>query len=219
MYAIVLTTSSWLPIAIALFASVTAPIMLNALNTRNASRERDRLWEREDEKAREAAAQRAADIARQNQVAKRAEEAAELLAEATARAAAKAEDARIALIASNETVARIARESAASTNAELRVIHRLVNSSLLAAMQAELDSTLRLRAVLKELIAANKNAGIEPTPESAALMATTDARIIELGSEVEERRRATSDAAAEIAASEASRVAFGTALPEPESAT
>jgi hypothetical protein len=189
VYAIVFSAGSWLPIAIALFASVTAPIMLNALNTRNASRERDRLWAREDDKAREAAAQRAADIARQNQVAKRAEEAAALLAEATARAAAKAEDARVALIASNETVAKIAKEAAHSTDQKLDVIHRLVNSQLLVAMKAEFDSTVRLSVVLKELIAVNKAAGIAPTAESAELLATTDARIAELASQVQEREK------------------------------
>jgi hypothetical protein len=181
--------SSVYPIAIAIFASITAPIFLNALNTRNASRERQLLWDREDGKAREAQAQRADDIERQNEVARKAERAADRLAVATAQASQKAEEARVALLHSNELVAKVALEQAHITDQKLDVIHRLVNSQLLVAMQAELDSTIRLSLVLKELTAVNRRSGIEPTRESVELLATADARIAELGVQISERER------------------------------
>ena len=54
---------------------------------------------------------------------------------------------------------------------KLGEIHTLVNSNMTAAMQGELDSTIRERAALIELKASRKDAGKDPSPDALAAIA------------------------------------------------
>ncbi len=110
-------------IIVALFTSVTAPIML----ARRVNQEH-----RED---------RDADWARQDKVAAHAAEAAALLA------ANQTEAARL-LKANNEQVA----ETASITQAQLTEIHIAVNSTLTARMTETLDALRAQYALMKRLI-------------------------------------------------------------------
>lgn len=90
----------------------------------------------------------------------------------------------------------VAEEVAAGTatllvesNNKLDVIHTLVNSSLTAAMQSELDAVIEKLALKKENIELKAAAGQEPSPETVlAIEATTD-RIGELRAGLSDRLR------------------------------
>jgi len=152
----------------AVFASITAPLIL-AHRTERMHRE-DRLadYERQDKVAR-AAEQTATDlIASQKRIADQAAEAARLLLDA------------------NERVAKTAQV----TNGKLDVIHTLVNSNMTAAMQAEYDATVRELAMMREVLALKEAAGGSPGPESEAAIAATEAKLAQLAAALEDRAQA-----------------------------
>lgn len=117
--------------------------------------------------AKRADAKEKRDNARQDQVAVQAAKAAQLLLE------------------QNKLVA----ESATITNNKLDIIHTLVNSSLTASMQAELDATTREMAMMLEVISLKKAAGHEPSVEALANIETTQERISELTVKLSERNK------------------------------
>lgn len=82
------------------------------------------------------------------------------------------------------------------TNGKLDVIHTLVNSSMTAALQSELDAIVRELAMMNEVIALHKAAGREPSKQALAALLSTDSRITELRASLAERAKQ-----AEIAAS------------------
>jgi hypothetical protein len=133
------------------------------------------------------------DYAREDAVALQAAEAAKLLVERQDAIAAKtAETARLLAVntrAVTET-AHAAAEVAQRTNDKLDVIHVLVNSNMTAAMQAELDATLREAAMIQEVIELKKAAGSEPTVETLAALESARNKIGELGSALKDRLRA-----------------------------
>jgi hypothetical protein len=160
----------------AIFASITAPLIL-AHRTERMHRE-DRLadYERQDKVAR-AAEQTATDlIASQKRIADQAAEAAKLLLDA------------------NERVARTAQV----TNGKLDVIHTLVNSNMTAAMQSEYDATVRELAMMREVMALKEAAGGSPGAEARAAIAATEVKLAELAAALEDR----AEAAARVAAGE-----------------
>jgi len=152
----------------AVFASITAPLIL-AHRTERMHRE-DRLadYERQDKVAR-AAEQTATDlIASQKKIADQASEAASLL------------------LAANERVAQTAQV----TNGKLDVIHTLVNSNMTAAMQSEYDATVRELAMMREVLELKEAAGREPGPEAQAAIAATEVKLAELAAALEDRAEA-----------------------------
>jgi len=97
--------------------------------------------------------------------------------------AAKAAEAARLLLAANERVA----ETAKVTNGKLDVIHTLVNSNMTAAMQAELDATIREHAMMIEVVALKQSAGHEPSVTSLAAIEATERKIAELQAALRDR--------------------------------
>jgi hypothetical protein len=177
-------------VAVVLFSSVTAPLILAARTERMHREDRKADYARQDKVAADAA--EASDKAREAAaaVAEQAAEAARLLLESQEQVAAHAEDARVQaeeaarlLLENNELVER----TSAGISGKLGVIHDLVNSSMTAAMQAELDATRRELAMMREVVELNRQAGREPTVEALAAIEATSARIMELSAALRDR--------------------------------
>lgn len=91
------------------------------------------------------------------------------------------------LLIANERVAN----STLLTNNKLDVIHTLVNSNMTAAMQSELDATVRELAMMREVIGLNRNAGREPTELTLAAINVTEDRVNELKAQLQTRLEQT----------------------------
>jgi hypothetical protein len=111
--------------------------------------------------------EKAQDYAREDAVAERAAVAARLLAVNTQKVV----------------------DSTQETHDKLDVIHVLVNSNMTAAMQAELDATVREAAMIQEVIDLKRNHGIEPTVEALATLESARKKISELRAELADRLR------------------------------
>lgn len=105
------------------------------------------------------------DWERQDQVATKVSEAAEKLAESN----------------------KIMTASAESTGRKLDVIHTLVNSNMTAALQGELNATLRELAMMQEVLALKSKSGLTPTPEALAAIQSAEKAIAELTTTLAER--------------------------------
>jgi anion-transporting ArsA/GET3 family ATPase len=99
----------------------------------------------------------------------------------------KAAEAATLLLAENKRVAATAEK----TNEKLDVIHILVNSNMTAAMQSELDATVREAAMMREVMRLNKSAGQAPTTAATDALAETDKRIAKLRAELHDRLKQT----------------------------
>jgi hypothetical protein len=152
----------------AVFASITAPLIL-AHRTERMHRE-DRL----------------ADYERQDKVARAAERTAVDLIASQKRIADQAAEAAALLLAANERVARTAQV----TNGKLDVIHTLVNSNMTAAMQSEYDATVRELAMMREVLALKQAAGGSPGAEALTAITATEVKLAELAAALEDRARA-----------------------------
>jgi hypothetical protein len=97
--------------------------------------------------------------------------------------AAQAAQAADLLLQQNRKVA----EAAVVTSQKLDVIHVLVNSNMTAAMQSELDATVRELAMMREVIRLNEAAGHEPSSESLSAVKATETRIAKLRAELQDR--------------------------------
>ncbi len=174
-------------------ASTFTPLAIAIIANQARRREKFEDYARQDLVA-ERAAQAADTLIESNrkmalqttQVAAQASEAANLLSIRQDDAAAKAAEAAALLLRSNERVA----ESTKITNAKLDTIHTLVNSNMTAAMQAELDATVRERAVIIELVNLKKNIGQENTVEALAALKAAEEKIEELTAVLSDRLRA-----------------------------
>lgn len=145
-------------LAVALLVAVIGPLLLSWLNGRQRKVEK-----RED-------------YVRQDEIANRATEVAE-----------QAKKAAVLLVEDNRRVAKTAAAAAQQTFGKLDEIHTLVNSNMTAAMQAELDATVREVAMMREVVALHKAAGRKPSAEAAAAIAATEAKIAELRATLEDR--------------------------------
>jgi hypothetical protein len=94
------------------------------------------------------------------------------------------------LVASNESVAATARAAAQETVNKLDVIHILVDGSMMAAMQAELDATIRTVALMHEVIDLKKSQGQEPSAAAVAAIKSTDERIAEMEEKLKKKKTA-----------------------------
>lgn len=154
-------------ILVAIFASVTAPLILAW---------RTEVMHRQD---------RLADYARQDKVAVAAARAAVELATSQKRIADQASEAARLLLGANERVAHTALQ----TSEKLDVIHDLVNSNMTAAIQSELDATVRELAMMKEVVELNRAAGREPSVETLAAIEATKNKIAELTAVLADRQQ------------------------------
>ncbi len=192
------TVSLLLVVIVAIFTSITAPLMLAHRTEKMHTADREADWKRQDEVANKAA-QAAADLAtNQQKIAAVAAEAARLLLEKqgeTTRAqqevAVQAAEAARLLLANNERVAEIQE----LTNGKLDVIHVLVNSNMTAAMQGEMDATIREVALMTELLQLKKAAGLAPTVEALAAIDAANAKIKDLRLSLADRLEAAAEAA------------------------
>jgi len=134
------------------------------------------------------------DYAREDAVAKQAAEAARLLVERQDAMASKAAEAARLLAVNTAAVtetAHVAAESAQRTSDKLDVIHILVNSNMTAAMQAELDATVREAAMIQEVMDLKMAAGTQPAVEALAALESARKKIGELGAALKDRVQAT----------------------------
>lgn len=163
-----MSTASIIVICVAIFTSVTAPLLIA---------HRTERMHRDD---------READWARQDEVAAKAAEAANELLSSQRRVAAQAAEAAALLLANNERVAATQSE----TNSKLSIIHTLVNSNMTTAMQSEYDAIVRELALMKEVMALNQAEGRQPTTASLSAIEATEAKIKELAAALEDRAHA-----------------------------
>lgn len=162
------TVSSGAVIVVALISAIVGPSVLAFFTGRQRANEKKLDWARQDEVAAQAAKAATALVEGQK-------EAAELL------------------VVANERVA----EAAESTSAKLDVIHTLVNSNMTAAMQAELDATVREVAMMKEVIRLNQVAGSKPSADARATLKATEEKISELKATLSDRLKQTKVAEAQ----------------------
>jgi len=76
-------------------------------------------------------------------------------------------------------------------NGKLDLIHTLVNSNMTAAMQAEYDATVRLLAMMKELVAVKEAVGHKPSAVATKAIADTEDRVQELRAALNDRKNQT----------------------------
>ena len=98
-------------------------------------------------------------------------------------AAATASEMFRALLDENRGVKR----SMDALNEQIDVIHVLVNSNMTAAMQAELDATVRDLASMREVIDLKRAAGHAPTPIALAAVKATEEAVAELTAKLGDR--------------------------------
>ena len=97
----------------------------------------------------------------------------------------QAQEAAKLLLEENKKVAA----AAVLTNGKLDIIHTLVNSNMTAAMQSELDATIRELAMMKEVIGLKEAAGHSPSPDTLGAVKFTDKKIKELQAGLSDRLR------------------------------
>jgi membrane-bound lytic murein transglycosylase len=132
-------------------AGIIGPGSLAWFNARQTRHNQQMNFLREDAVAAKLAA-RQDEIAEQAaKVAEQAAEAARLLTARQDAAAAAAATTAELLLAANERVAAQSRDATAQTNGKLAQIHELVNSTLTAAMTAELVALEQQRELMEEL--------------------------------------------------------------------
>ncbi len=163
-------------ICTAIFASVTAPLIL-AHRTEKMHRE-DQLeqYKREDRVA--AAAKKAAEdlVVSQRKIADQAAEAATLLLKSQQDSIARTNEvARLAAAAQVEAAAKLDQ-----LGLQTKRIHTLVNSEMTAARQAELDQTRAMIVVLKRVIALAESRGLRVASEDAEALESAQDRAAEL---------------------------------------
>jgi hypothetical protein len=162
-------------IAVAIFASVTAPLLIYLLMGRQTRATQKAEWDRQD--------------ARDKERKEREDAVAEEAKGAAAKTAAT-------LLAANGEVASALVETNGVTNDKLDIldknverVHTLVNSDKTAAMQRDLDSAERELILLEEIVDLKAAAGAQPKPETLGAIDATRRKIAELLLELEDRHR------------------------------
>jgi hypothetical protein len=108
--------------------------------------------------------------------------------------AAQAAEAARLLLASNRQAAAVAQ----MTNTKLDVIHTLVNSTLTAAIEAQLDATVQQLAMMRQVVALAGNGEMGPSDES---LAAVESKIAELRVSLSDRMEQTRVAEAQMTSS------------------
>jgi hypothetical protein len=184
-----------------IFASITAPLIL-AHRTERMHRE-DMLsdYQRQDKVAAEAAKTAKAAAEQVRDVAEQAAVAASVLRAAQAESIRRTDEvARLTAQQAEGTAARLD-----DTNSKLDVIHGLVNSTLSAALQSELDALVTSLAMMREVMDLKKSGGREPAEEAVIALQATEAKIAELKVTLADRLRQAEVIAAQSARAAAAR--------------
>lgn len=186
-------------VLIAVFSSITAPILISARAQKQQQQENQRLEILHKQEKEE-------DWKRQDEVAARLAEKQVATVRETAETSAKLLAAQQATIARTDEVARLAAEANAVNSAKLdqidaqaKQIHILVNSDMTAARQSELDQTRAMLVVLERVVAL-REAGVPPAESDVVAIGRAQARISELeqilADRLEQFQKAESEAAA-----------------------
>jgi len=77
------------------------------------------------------------------------------------------------------------------TTGQLREIHTLVNSNLLAAMRAEYEATVQQAVMMREVDGLNQAAGRHTSSATMAALENIDSRIEDLRTNIDDRIRQT----------------------------
>jgi hypothetical protein len=125
------------------------------------------------------------------------------VAEAAA-AAVKAAQVSAAAIRQHIAVTVVKLDNA---NVKLDVIHGLVNSTLSAALQSELDALTTSLAMMREVITLKQRGGQEPAAEAVIAIQDTEAKIAELKATLADRLQQAESLAGDAAAAVAARTA------------
>ncbi len=165
----------WLGL-IAVFSSVTAPLILVMLTNRQRREEKREDWDRQDAVAAQAAKAAELLLGAQEAAAGKAEEAAELLVNAQAETIRKTDEVALAHKQDNLRISE-----------KLEVIRVDVNSNMTAAMQAELDATEGQLVLMREVVDLKRSQGTKPSAESLTLIAAKEERINELKAKLKDR--------------------------------
>lgn len=192
----------------AVFASITAPLILSHRTERIHREDQLEQYRREDQVARRAGEASSLLLLQQKQTAQAAAELVREVADQAAEDARKLQAAQKETIRRTDEVARVAAATASEASrkldqidAQARRIHILVNSDMTAARQSELDQTRAIAVVLRRIIAlAVANPAAEPEAEDIAALKRATARITELelilADRVRQMRLVEADAAA-----------------------
>ena len=138
--------------------ALLAPLLMAWLTHRNARKDREHDWERQDK-----VAERAAEASRK------------ILASQAATTAAQEEATQAAHLARKETYS------------QLTAIHTLVNSNYTIALTSELNSTRRELIALKEIMALRAATGRPINSDAEMTIETAERRVRELTAELTER--------------------------------
>lgn len=150
---------------VALPATVT-PLLLAAISGRAAARAKQQDYDRQDVVAAQL-------IARQDLVTEQARQTARTL------------------LASNDRIAVVARETADRLGGKLEQIHTLVNSNLTAEMNGRLIATKGQLAGLREVVELKRLAGHKPTEDALEAIIAIEKVIGELETTLAERASQT----------------------------
>jgi hypothetical protein len=170
------STGILVPVVVAIFSAVTAPLFLMWWMNRQRRKDKEQDYARED-KIREE------DRERQDAIADQAAEAASLLLDSNARVAAAA-------AVANARQAERGKElhhKLTKVGDTVDVVHTLVNSDKTAAMQAQLDSTERELVMMRENAELHKLLGRDPSAEALAAIKAAQVKIEELRAELTAR--------------------------------
>lgn len=170
--ALPLIISVTLGVILALFSSITAPLILAHRTEKMHREDREAEYARQDEIARAAHAA--------------VETAGQAATDARTFAAETATKVTAQLNAAGEEAARVAE----STNSRLDIIHALVNSGLTSVMKSELAAIERELELLHEVTELHRANGREPTPEMLASIQVTEKKAAELAQVIADRETA-----------------------------
>jgi len=159
------TVSIVLVLVVAVFSSITAPLIISSRAEKRHREDRQADWDRQDQVA-EKAAQAATDLAAsQKAIADQAAEAARLLVDSNERAAANA-------------VQTLRKLDGIATN--VGQVHTLVNQKLTDATERALAATVALLSLREEMAERVRASGGTPTTEAMALIERTRKDIADL---------------------------------------
>jgi hypothetical protein len=161
-----------LGVILAIFSSITAPLILA---------HRTEKMHRED---------REAEYARQDEIARAAHDAVTVAGKAASDsrtfAAETATKVKNQLDEAKSEAALVAKD----TNSRLDIIHALVNSGLTSVMKAELAATQRELALLYEVCELHRSNGREPGAEMLLSIQLTEKKVTELTQTIQDREAA-----------------------------
>lgn len=170
--ALPLIISVTLGVILALFSSITAPLILA---------HRTEKMHRED---------REAEYARQDELARAAQAAVQAAGQAASDAHTFAKETATKVTAQLDAAGETAARASEDTNTRLDIIHALVNSGLTSVMKSELAAVERELELLHEVAELHRANGREPTSETLLSIQVTEKKAAELAQTIRDREAA-----------------------------